>query len=119
VAAHDEVRLAPDFRCTYFPQGVAEFVDVTHAASAAGRPIDRVYSARQAEPDQCVIPHQPDLSDPGTVWFLIEPVSLLDGAADPVEVQGRCRRRETINVCTHHWDDLPPEIGAYFGPIDD
>jgi hypothetical protein len=119
VAAHDQVRLAPDFRCTYFPEGVSEFVDVTHAASAAGKPIDRIYSARQTEPDQCVIPQQPDLSDPGTVWFLIEPVSLLDRAADPVKVQGRCRRRETINVCTHHWDDLSPEIGAYFGPIDD
>jgi hypothetical protein len=119
VEAHDRVRLAPDFRCTYYPEGVVAFIDVTQTASAAGKPIDRIYSARQGEPSECVVAQHPDLSDPGTVWFLIEPVSLLDGADDPAGVRSRCRRRDTINVCSHHWDDLAPEVVAHFDPIDD
>jgi hypothetical protein len=118
-AAHDQVRLDPDFRCVYFPQGVIDFVDITHAASVARTPIDRIYSARQEEPGQCVIPQQPDLSDPATVWFGVEPVSLLDDPTTRAEVGSLCRRRELINVCTHRWDSLSPEIAAYFGPLDD
>ncbi|MGF1597316.1 MAG: DUF6311 domain-containing protein [Acidimicrobiales bacterium] len=119
VSAHDRVHLGPDFRCTYYPDGVAAFIDVTHAASATARPIDRIYSARTGADVDCVVAQAVDLSDPAQITFFIEPVSLLDGGAAPPEVQASCRKRGTINVCTRRWDRMTPEVVAYFGPLDD
>jgi len=119
ISAHDNVTLGPDFRCTYYPEGVVAFIDVTAAASAAERHIDRIYSARSGNPDACSVPQYPDLSDPMSVVFLIEPVSLVHTNNTGGLVEERCRKWETINICSHHWDEMAPDVLAFFGPVDD
>ena len=119
VEAHDRVVLGPDFRCAYYPDGVGAFIDVTGAASAADRPIDRVYSARRPVTEPCSVPQTVDLSDPGALIVLVEPVAVLTDENKDEEIAERCRQRATLNLCSHHWDEVPPEVLAYFGPVAD
>ena len=119
IGAHRSVTLGPDFRCTFYPDGVVAFIDITSVASATARDIDRIYSARSELQDDCSIPQYPDLSDPDGVVIMIEPVSLVHEENADERVEDRCRKWETINVCSHLWDDLDPELAAFFGPIDD
>jgi hypothetical protein len=119
VEAHDRVVLGPDFRCTYYPDGVGAFIDVTGAASAADRPIDRIYSARRPQTEPCAVPQAVDLSDPGALIVLVEPVAVLTEENDGQAIAERCRQRATLNVCSQRWADVSPEILAYFGPVAD
>jgi hypothetical protein len=119
VEAHDHVVLGPDFRCTYYPDGVGAFIDVTGAASAADRPIDRIYSARRPQTEPCTVAQDVDLSDPGALVVLVEPVAVLTDENRDDDVTGRCRQWATLNVCSHRWAEAPPEILAYFGPVAD
>ncbi len=119
IGAHGKVRLSPDFRCTYYPDGVVAFIDVTSIASATARDIDRIYSARSERQDECSIPQYPDLSDPDSVVIMIEPVSLVHDENHDELIEDRCRKWETINVCSHRWHELDPQLASFFGPIDD
>ena len=119
VEAHDRVVLGPDFRCTYYPDGVGSFIDVTGAASAAQRPIDRIYSARRPQSEPCTVAQTVDLSDPGALIVLVEPVAVLTEQNALDEIAEHCRQRGTLNVCSHRWDDVPPEVLAQFGPVAD
>ncbi len=119
VAAHDRVVLGPDFRCTYYPDGVGAFIDMTGAASAARRPIDRIYAARQPQTGPCAVEQRVDLSDPGALIVLVEPVAVRTDTNRGELIDQRCRQRGTLNVCSHRWPDVPPDVLAHFGPVDD
>ena len=119
VEAHDRVVLGPDFRCTYYPDGVGAFIDVTGAASAAERPIDRVYAARRPQTEPCSVAQAVDLSDPGALIVLVEPVSVRTEANRGQRIDQRCRQHATLNVCSHRWEELPPRVLTFFEPVDD